>query len=697
MKDLRYYIDLLNEAAYDNKIIALKKLYPKWEQIIDWVKRLKKPDRVMWYLNILDKYLKSSDGDINKPIPNKNELIGNQNNTFADFQNSLEHYLGQENIPKIQSYVFTNQSANDVFAELSKFEQDYIKLQAKTKGVDPQTNDYKLIEFPDGTNWWFIDRAYCPEEGRSGGHCGNVVGKHDTAQRILSYRDRNNRVILTFILESDKRLGEMKAKFNQKPEDRYHPQIMSLLLNPIVQGIKGQGFLADSNFSVFDLDERYLKILQAQKPKLISDQLETTPVEILKSPDWIKQNEQYKNIVLQKLPALTELIEDQSKDNWVNAVKKDDNLIVYAPDEYPDYKNELLNYLIKKENPSLLLKVRNKYRRDFEFLSKLLSENWGMLRAIPTNTPRYRDLAIIAIKTNVSALEIVPEELRDREMYLTAVNQNGEALRFVPEELRDREICLTAVNKNGGALRIVPEELRDRKMYLTAVTQNGLALGIVPEELRDREMCLTAVTQNSRALGLVPEELRDREMCLTAVKSKSSVAGINTLKYKLGSTLRHVPEELRDYEICLAAVKQQDYKSLRYVPKDLPQYPEIALAAVLKNGKALVYVPKDLPQYREIALAAVQKDGDALEHVPTDLSEYREIALAAVKQNGWALVYVPKELRSPKICLAAVTQNNLALYHVPDNLKSEIKKALANEKNKTDESINRLKQMAGIN
>ena len=309
MNSLRYYIDLLNEAAYDNKIMALKKLYPDQAQIIDWAKRLKKPDRVMWYLNILDRYLKLSDGDINKPIPNKNELIGNQNNTFADFQNSIEHYLGQENIPKIQSFVFTNQPANNVFAELSKIEREYTELQAKTKGVDPQTNDYKLLEFPDGTNWWFIDRAYCPEEGRSGGHCGNVVGKHDTAQRILSYRDRNNRVILTFILEKDKRLGEMKAKFNQKPEDRYHPQIMSLLLNPIVQGIKGEGYLADTNFSVFDLDERYLKILQAQKPKLISDQLETTPIEILKSPDWIKQNEQYKKIVLQKSPALRELLE----------------------------------------------------------------------------------------------------------------------------------------------------------------------------------------------------------------------------------------------------------------------------------------------------------------------------------------------------------------------------------------------------
>jgi hypothetical protein len=536
MNTLRYYINLLNEAAYDSKIIALKKLYPDQTQTIDWSKRLKKQDRVMWYLNILDRYLKSSDGDINKPIPNKNQLIGDQNNTFADFQNSLEHYLGQENIPKIQSYVFTNQSADDVFDQLSKFEKEYTEQQAKTKGVDPKPNDYKLIEFPDGTNWWFIDRAYCPEEGRSGGHCGNVAGQYATDQRILSYRDRNNRVILTFILEKDKRLGEMKAKFNKKPEARYHPQIMSLLLNPKIKGIKGQGYLPDSNFSVFDLDENNLKILHAQKSKLISDQLETTPIEILKSPSWIKQNDQYKNIVLQKLPALGELLQNETIDNWVNAVKKDSGLIIYAPDNYPDYRNKLLKYLIKKNNAKILLKVRNKYRKDFEFLSELLSKRQTMLAAIPTNIPRYRDLAMMAINKNGEALDYVPLELRDREMCLIAVKQDGTLLPYVPLELRDREMCLTALRRTGYALKDVPLELRDREMFLTAVTHGGLILEYVPLELRDREMCLAAVKQNPRAFIFVPTHLQSEIVKALADEKNQINESLNRLKQISGIT-----------------------------------------------------------------------------------------------------------------------------------------------------------------
>jgi hypothetical protein len=406
--------------------------------------------------------------------------------------------------------------------------------------------------------------------------------------------------------------------------------------------------LADSNFSVFDLDERYLRILQAQKPKLISDQLATTPVEILKSPDWIKQNEQYKNIVLHKLPALRGLLENQSIDNWVNAVIEDENLIVYAPDEYPNYRNELLNYLINTNNPSLLLKVRKKYRRDFEFLSELLSERWSMLGAIPTNTPRYRDLAIIAIKTDPEALDIVPEELRDREMCLTAVNQNGEALVSVPEKLKDYEMCLTAVNKNVTALKSVPENLPQyRDIVLAALQKNGHTLAYVPEELRDYDLCFTAVTQPD-----IPEP------------------GMKSLRNKLGPVLKHVPENFRNYKMCIESVKREPY-SIRHVPIDLPEYTKICLAAVTQDGEALEFIHYGLRD--------------------------REICLAAVTQNGRSLRYVPDHFRDREMYLATVKQDSRALGLVPYHLRPEIEKALANEKNKTDESINRLKQMAGIN
>jgi hypothetical protein len=50
-----------------------------------------------------------------------------------------------------------------------------------------------------------------------------------------------------------------------------------------------------------------------------------------------------------------------------------------------------------------------------------------------------------------------------------------------------------------------------------------------------------------------------------------------------------------------------------------------------------------------------------------------------------------------EIALAAVKTDRLALFDVPQHLQREIQKAFYNEKEKSNESINRLKQMAGIN
>ncbi len=99
----------------------------------------------------------------------------------------------------------------------------------------------------------------------SGKHCGNIVGQLQTDQRILSFRKDGN-VLLTFILEPNGYLGEMKAKNNQKPQPKYHPHIMALLLSDRVKGIKGAGYAPWMNFSVFDLNDSNIKTIVSQKP-----------------------------------------------------------------------------------------------------------------------------------------------------------------------------------------------------------------------------------------------------------------------------------------------------------------------------------------------------------------------------------------------------------------------------------------------
>jgi len=60
----------------------------------------------------------------------------------------------------------------------------------ETKGkVQIQEGDEILVPFSDGWAWWKLNRAYCPDEARALGHCGNSAGGgNNPDERILSLR-----------------------------------------------------------------------------------------------------------------------------------------------------------------------------------------------------------------------------------------------------------------------------------------------------------------------------------------------------------------------------------------------------------------------------------------------------------------------------------------------------------------------------
>ena len=99
------------------------------------------------------------------------------------------------------------------------------------------------------------------------GHCGNAPRQH-TDDVILSLRkvvvsgsDKYHIPHLTFILNGDGELTEMKGRANEKPAKKYHPYIIKLLLNDAIKGIKGGGYAPENNFSLHDLDENVRKDL----------------------------------------------------------------------------------------------------------------------------------------------------------------------------------------------------------------------------------------------------------------------------------------------------------------------------------------------------------------------------------------------------------------------------------------------------
>ena len=319
---MRYY-ELLFEAAYDSMITSMLSKYPDFIDAINWAKQTnslaKRQDRVVWYLRQVRGIIEAED------IQNKLDVI-------EKLQQTLDHYLLQE-IPKINSYIFSNDKNIDVtLNELKALEKEFRNTQQKNSPVPIKRGDYKLIEYPDGSNWWFVNRAYCKDEGRSGHHCGNVDGQTYKSQRILSYRDRYNSVLLTFILHKNGKLGEMKAKYNRKPESKYHKVIIDLLLNDIVKGIAGGGYLPTQNFSLSDLQPNEIDKLYKLKPKIVLDFIKNDPISILKVPEELADNILSKNRRIDTLSKeFLTLRKNPSTKNWTNLlVRLDINRGLYG-------------------------------------------------------------------------------------------------------------------------------------------------------------------------------------------------------------------------------------------------------------------------------------------------------------------------------------------------------------------------------
>jgi len=603
--------ELLVEAVYDPLVDAIIKQFPEQAEYVkghvQWAKQaLKNPDRVTWYLRLLRAELEDKLGP---------ELLGVYRwQGIQQLGTVVSHFYGYNYAP-IENYRFGKNTVSDVIDALAKFEDDWKKKNETERGVEPQEGDYRLLEFGGGYAWWFVNRAYCSDEGRSGKHCGNVVGQTNPDQRILSFRNGNNQVLLTFILEPDGSLGEMKAKNNQKPAEKYHPYIVKLLELNMIKGISSGGYAPHMNFSMFDLSEQQLEYFLHKKPILLETQIKFTPIEILKAPASIKNNPRLQEIAIQHRPGLQLLFgRTNTTKDWSRAVDEDPDLVVYAPHDMENFEKKLLNFM----KPGMtgtgekLLGAPASISRNFELLKKIIKVgDESTIGGISPNTKGYSELCELAVTQNSDALRYVPQELRTERMCLAAVTQNGWALRHVPQKLRTERMCLAAVTNDGGALAHVPQKLRTERMCLAAVTNYGWALEHVPQELRTERMCLAAVTQSGYVLRHVPNELRSEKMCLAAVTND-------------GSALRYVPDELRSEKMCLAAVTQ--------------------------NGWALGHVPQKLRTER--------------------------MCLAAVTNDGSALRYVPDELRSEKMCLAAVTNDGSALRYVPDELEPIIKQKL---------------------
>jgi hypothetical protein len=265
------------------------------KQEISWAKsHLKKNDRIVWYLRWFRLALiKSVVGGSEKwkkelldpELDRMNKLSGEDMNLsglsivrdfneLSRFKGRLEHFLS---LPAqgIQDTIFDKQNPTELFTIFIGMEKEW-KQEAKRR-LTPHEEDKIFIQFADGWAWWLLGRGYCSEEAAAMGHCGNINGKFNTDERILSLRRplkggtaEHWEPFLTFILDGEGWLGEMKGRGNEKPAERYHKYITALLENKAIKGVKGGGYLPSHNFKLNDLDIEERKRLREINPNMVS-------------------------------------------------------------------------------------------------------------------------------------------------------------------------------------------------------------------------------------------------------------------------------------------------------------------------------------------------------------------------------------------------------------------------------------------
>lgn len=311
-------IELLEASKYDamfDRISNLQFLKNKQafsdsaQEHIAWArKNLKREDRIVWYLRLAKYQLFTrmlseypDDAKIANTFPDETDnreiaaekkaiqrdiaklasrigasdlVAGDLGPNLNRVKQNLLHYLGQEQIETIQNFRFSDQSPVALFRELDSLEDEWRKSVGENT-VEVKEGDRMIAKFDGGKRaWWLLDRSACRAEADAMGHCGNAP-REKSDDRILSFRtkvtDTRWKPHLTFILDGNGLLGEMKGRGNEKPAERYYPYIIALLKNTkIIKGIKGGGYLPENNFSLDDLDDGTREELLNLNPNLLS-------------------------------------------------------------------------------------------------------------------------------------------------------------------------------------------------------------------------------------------------------------------------------------------------------------------------------------------------------------------------------------------------------------------------------------------
>ena len=200
----------------------------------------------------------------------------------------LEHFLSLP-IREIQEFQFANQKPKEVFSYFEALEEKWREEGGEREiDITGELNDgsiEQILSYDNNSYGWFnLKKAFCSREGKSMGHCGNSP-RQNTNDTILSFRSlkkfKGNVISvphLTFTVTGKGELIESKGRGNSKPNEKYHPYIVSLLSYKVpgsdeylIRTIKGGGYMPENNFFISDLSTKSMLELIRVRPEFIKE------------------------------------------------------------------------------------------------------------------------------------------------------------------------------------------------------------------------------------------------------------------------------------------------------------------------------------------------------------------------------------------------------------------------------------------
>lgn len=231
---------------------------------------------------------------------------------FQGNNNKWKHFARHPAQP-LQQYIWNRQKPHELNNALVAIEVEWNKRQSQLIKYgrdedDDEGGDFSLfldlshMEGWENWAWYDLEVASCDREAKAMGHCGNGGG--DYGDTILSLRKKMGKGVyrpsLTFILDKNQMLGEMKGRENNKPNAKYHPAIIALLMDDRIRGIKGGGYEPLNNFEMKDLPEQTKLEIQAANP-LMRDIPELYDYFVEHREEWAESDPELYNIVADRL------------------------------------------------------------------------------------------------------------------------------------------------------------------------------------------------------------------------------------------------------------------------------------------------------------------------------------------------------------------------------------------------------------